>query len=166
MSIEKRIQMEVKKESDLKDLDKMMKIAKEIAERPCNENPCNHEILVKFYGNLYRPEVTVFGQCKEIIDDQYKYHMCLGCKKLVDNIEASENNRNIIDLTNLSKIDLYDKSAHLMLSYLQVLVKEIIDKNPNFTDKDITDTLNNNLDKIKIPNDFNEEEELRKCYLH
>lgn len=114
-----------------------------------NEEPCNHDIVVKFYGTI------------KSHNEEKPLYICLGCQEdLTKKAKEMEKNpdKNIIDFTSefwhdVSKADDVFKH-YALIDYLRGLAIESSIKMPDYTDADFTCMVNDNVSYIMKNNDF------------
>lgn len=145
MDITKNIKRTNEYDNEVRSIEDVCQRAKKIVKERYEEEPCHHNIIVKFYGSLY----------------SYNYdkpnYVCLGCnKKLEGDIDFQD--KNIIDLTDkfwpdISSIDGLTNN-YLIILYLQELAFEAESKIPNFTDEDFYEMIRCNTAYVNIPKDY------------
>lgn len=145
MDITKNIKRTNEYDNEVRSIEEVCQRAKKIVKERYEEEPCHHNIIVKFYGSLY----------------SYNYdkpnYVCLGCnKKLEGDIDFQD--KNIIDLTDkfwpdISSIDGLTNNYLIML-YLQELAFEAESKIPNFTDDDFYEMIRCNTAYVNVPKDY------------
>lgn len=145
MDITKNIKRTNEYDNEVRSIEEVCQRAKKIVKERYEEEPCHHNIIVKFYGSLY----------------SYNYdkpnYVCLGCnKKLEGDIDFQD--KNIIDLTDkfwpdISSVDGLTNNYLIML-YLQELAFEAESKIPNFTDDDFYEMIRCNTAYVNVPKDY------------
>lgn len=113
------------------------------------EQPCNHDIVVKFYGTI------------KSYNEEKPLYICLGCHEdLTKKAEEIENDPTnyIIDFTSEYWHDVSRKSTecnhYLLVEYLRNLAIESSNKIPDYTDADFTCMVNENVAYIMQNNTF------------
>ena len=145
MDITKNIKRTNEYDNEVRSIEEVCQRAKKIVKERYEEEPCHHNIIVKFYGSLY----------------SYNYdkpnYVCLGCnKKLEGDIDFQD--KNIIDLTDKSWPDISSVDGltnnYLIMLYLQELAFEAESKIPNFTDEDFYEMIRCNTAYVNVPKDY------------
>lgn len=145
MDITKNIKRTNEYDNEVRSIEEVCRRAKKIVKERYEEEPCHHNIIVKFYGSLY----------------SYNYdkpnYVCLGCnKKLEGDIDFQD--KNIIDLTDKSWPDISSVDGltnnYLIMLYLQELAFEAESKIPNFTDEDFYEMIRCNTAYVNVPKDY------------
>jgi len=123
--------------------------AMEITTERYQEEPCKHNIIVKFYG-------ANKSYCEE-----KPLYICLGChedlSKKAEELEK-DSTKNIIDFTSEYWYYVYKKKAefdhYVLVDYLRELAIESSVKIPDYTDTDFTHMVNENVSYIMKNNTF------------
>lgn len=109
--------------------------AKKTAFEKYKEKECNHDIIVRFYGNF-------FSYAKKEPD-----HVCLGCET---SFELCPKEKEIIDFTKSDQGTYYKGNRNYLISYLQDLALDFNEKFPTYTDYDFEEMVRCNIDYIKV----------------
>ncbi len=149
MNVIENIKRSKKYDEDILAIRKVYEKAIEITTERYVERPCNHDIVVKFYG-------THCSYC-----DNKPLYICLGCNEdLSKKAEKIENDptKYIIDFTGEYWYDVSKKSAehnhYSLVDYLRNLAIESSAKTPDYTDADFTHMVNENVAYIMKNNTF------------
>lgn len=149
MNVIEDIKRSEKYDEDILAIRKEYEKAVEVTTKKYIEDPCYHNIVVKFYG-------TNCSYC-----EGKPLYICLGCNEdLSKKAEEIENDstKYIIDFTGEYWYDVSKKSAehnhYSLVDYLRNLAIESSNKIPDYTDADFTCMVNENVAYIMQNNTF------------
>lgn len=135
---------------EISDINKVYEKAVEIATERYAEQPCSHDVIVKFYGTI----------CS-YSDNKLPLYICLGCHKdltkKADEIEKDPT-KYIIDFSREYWYDVSKRGGefnhYALVDYLRKLAIEESAKTPDYTDEDFVNMVNKDVQKIMENNNF------------